>query len=1230
MGKGSSKSTSTSSTTAPSWLLDNYQSVIDRGENVSNTPYAPYTGQRVAGFNADQTNAFGTVAGMQGMGQPYVDQASQYAQQGAAPITTQNILDQYNPYIDAQVGALQNDFNVQNQREFQNVNSNAAKMGALTGDRSQVANVLTQESQRRQQDPIIAGIRSQGFNEAANLAQANKQNAFTGANAYSNLGQTAQNLSLQGAQAQMQTGALQQAYDQANLDVPYQDWLTQQAYPFQTTQWLASLYGGIGPLAGSETTGTQTSPQPSIFSQILGGIGQGVGAYLSDERVKENIVPTGEFTPEGLPIYSYNFIGSPQRETGVIAQEVAQVKPEAVVQFPDGVLGVDYSQIGTPQIMAGDANAERTTMRSDPGYRAFDDAMLDARLRDGAISSQQYDAQMGMNSQVDRADRRSLGQVHRMDFMPSAQDNPLLGRASGGPVNVNVNQQPPVDPDFARLTANLGHAVQAIKSQQPPQQPAVQGFSSGGGIGGVVGDILGSGLLGIMPQMAAESPTAGLIGAAPALGGAAQETGANLPDVIPGMPSFAPGGPVISEFSEYANDPSVVYPENWEERVLRPMVRQEASPLTPIEPPLDMPARVFEPHGGQIGEFPTDRTYDEGGIVQPRDFKAPPFQVPQVQPASYVPESQLSRGSLQPSQSQFAQQQGAQDMGLGKLGGAIGGYFKQTPDMGLHDWGAGTTVSSNSSISRAEGGEVRSPLPDMGDVLGEKLLYGGGADTIHHPDPVYGFMPMLQDGPAREAAATFDGGRRMPRLFDFGGNYAAGGLVEEEPGITLPFQINPTDVPGLGTANADFQSPVPQVDLSGTAPSELNPTGGVGVAPSPSPAANAEDLGLPPMPTYEAQSYGADPEGWVEGKEWYQPGSNPDLGAAIAYGGAEMMAGDSPYAGINIGKGIAAGLLYRHKQLAAEREARRLDRNAEYEAARLARQAALDEINIRLKEKELNQGKMTELQRNLIAAGMTPGTPEYNKAVQDYLRKPNAVAAAEKSQDQVIGKSFGEESVALEQAANNAHAQRNKFVTLQTLLSDPNLYTGTASETVVQPLKKAAKTLFGLDLQGVGTAEAVNSVSGELAGEIAKNFKPVTNFELSFAKELLPGLSNSAEGNALLVEIGLRNAERAPQLAALKRQYEMENDGLNYGWWKVRDEFERNNPLVTEEIVQKFMGNAAAAQQPSPVAGMAAENTERVINGVRYKKQRGADGKLNWYTVEQPAAAPAPTPDLGD
>ena len=65
----------------------------------------------------------------------------------------------------------------------------------------------------------------------------------------------------------------------------------------------------------------------------------------SDQSVKKDVVRIGTHRL-GFGIYCFSYLWSEDKYIGVLAQEVNQVRPDAVVVDPDRFLGVDYSAIG--------------------------------------------------------------------------------------------------------------------------------------------------------------------------------------------------------------------------------------------------------------------------------------------------------------------------------------------------------------------------------------------------------------------------------------------------------------------------------------------------------------------------------------------------------------------------------------------------------------------------------------------------------------------------------------------------------------------------------------------------------------------------------------------------------------------------------------------------------------------------------------------------------------------
>ena len=239
----------------------------------------------------------------------------------AGSFTPQSIAPWMSPYTESVVDATRRQFGNSNEQQRQGVVGNAISRGAWGGDRSAVAEAILAGEQQMAQAPVLAGLmdrgyqsglgaaqnaaqlRTQGatsagnlgFQGAANDAQQRQQAAaqllglFTGQQGLgfnanqaqaqlaqqagygmAGLGREAQSSTLTGAQALAGMGALQQEQAQRQLNVPYQQFMAAQQYPFQTTGWLSNIASGLGGASGG--TKTETAPGPSTLSQ-LGGLG---------------------------------------------------------------------------------------------------------------------------------------------------------------------------------------------------------------------------------------------------------------------------------------------------------------------------------------------------------------------------------------------------------------------------------------------------------------------------------------------------------------------------------------------------------------------------------------------------------------------------------------------------------------------------------------------------------------------------------------------------------------------------------------------------------------------------------------------------------------------------------------------------------------------------------------------------------------------------------------------
>lgn len=227
--------------------------------------YNPQTWSPVAP-NQYQEQAAANQTGYASSLNPAFGAASGIAQGG---ISTADINRFMTPYTQNVVDATRADFAVQNARENAANQGQAAKLGALGGTNASVARNLASESQRRQQDPIIAGLYNQGYSQAADLAAKSTSAQLGG------IGGAASTAATQGGLNNTLFGQGTQFWNQA-----YQN----QLLPYQLANMGVGALTGLSPYSGVNTSGTSTGTattlgSPSPFSILSNLAGLGISAY---------------------------------------------------------------------------------------------------------------------------------------------------------------------------------------------------------------------------------------------------------------------------------------------------------------------------------------------------------------------------------------------------------------------------------------------------------------------------------------------------------------------------------------------------------------------------------------------------------------------------------------------------------------------------------------------------------------------------------------------------------------------------------------------------------------------------------------------------------------------------------------------------------------------------------------------------------------------------------------
>jgi len=270
---GGSSSTSTKVATLPSWLQPTVESLVSRANTLSNQSYTPYEGDRVAGFTDDQMAAFDQLRNSIGATDQTFADATGLAGELGQGLTQDQIQSFINPY-------QQNVTDIQKREALKDYDTNLAKLrgstataGAFGGDRAAILeSQLQQNAEQGLMDLQAIGTRD-AYNNAISTANASNATRATGLEGLLKAGQGSQAARLNDIQALVNSGTQQQQQAQTELDIPYQDYLTQQDYPYKQLDFLSGITNPVmNTMAGSTTNSTsaETKGKGSFLGNLVG------------------------------------------------------------------------------------------------------------------------------------------------------------------------------------------------------------------------------------------------------------------------------------------------------------------------------------------------------------------------------------------------------------------------------------------------------------------------------------------------------------------------------------------------------------------------------------------------------------------------------------------------------------------------------------------------------------------------------------------------------------------------------------------------------------------------------------------------------------------------------------------------------------------------------------------------------------------------------------------------
>jgi hypothetical protein len=283
---------------------------------------------RNQGFQNAQSAAMGDVSAQN---QALSSNAAMAQQAGLSNQAAQNARDQF-------VGQTANQNAMQTALANQSA-SNAA--GAFNAQLAQANNQFN-AGQNMRQDQFNAGQNMHQDQFNANQMNQAFNNQMAAAQGLYGMGQDRWNMGQNALNQMGQVGSEIDDLNQNLINQQIQMVMNQQGAPQSQFQNM------LGPLSALSGGGTQ-SYNPGKMDYLSLGAGTAGTILASDVRLKENVKKVATINKINLYTWEWNETGKKvagdQRPFGVLAQEVRETRPDAVIENADGWLMVDYAKL---------------------------------------------------------------------------------------------------------------------------------------------------------------------------------------------------------------------------------------------------------------------------------------------------------------------------------------------------------------------------------------------------------------------------------------------------------------------------------------------------------------------------------------------------------------------------------------------------------------------------------------------------------------------------------------------------------------------------------------------------------------------------------------------------------------------------------------------------------------------------------------------------------------------
>lgn len=210
----------------------------------------------------------------------------------------------------------------------------------------------------------------------------------------------------------------------------------------------------------------------------------------------------------------------------------------------------------------------------------------------------------------------------------------------------------------------------------------------------------------------------------------------------------------------------------------------------------------------------------------------------------------------------------------------------------------------------------------------------------------------------------------------------------------------------------------------------------------------------------------------------------------------------------------------------------------------------------------------TSLMQNAQAAGLQPGSPEYRQFIADNARSGTTVnvGAGEKAWDTESAKLFAKRYDDISSAAMNAQQMMGMYDLAEQALNS-GVRTGLAADAEITLRQLGAAMGMDTDPEKLAGGELIRAVQNRMAlimrspdGGMGMP-GALSDRDIRFLKDSQIGIDRSPEGNMAMLQAFRAMEQRKIQISQLADDYIQQNGRLDAGFNRTVREFANSNPL---------------------------------------------------------------------